>query len=120
MPCPGRQMISGPRTIDGRRRSGKGGVAMRQSVRTSEASEGWEFSMGGLAVALAVTGIVLLATRGIASADLRVCNNSGAKVDVAIAYVRKDAPGVSTGGHAGATVEGWWSLSPAECAKLSS
>jgi uncharacterized membrane protein len=93
---------------------------MTRSVRTSERSEGWRFSAVSLAVALGVTGLVLLATRGIASADLRVCNNSGANVDVAIAYVRKDAPGVSTGGHAAVTVEGWWSLSPTECAKLSS
>jgi hypothetical protein len=46
---------------------------MTRSVRTSKRSEGWRFSAVSLAVALAVTGLVLLATRGIASADLRVC-----------------------------------------------
>jgi uncharacterized membrane protein len=52
-------------------------------------------------------------------ADLRFCNRTGANTTVAIAYVGKDAPGTTTNGHAGVTSEGWWILSPGECAKVS-
>ena len=53
-------------------------------------------------------------------ADLRFCNRSGANVDLAIAYVQRDAEGTTTNQHRGVTLEGWWSLSPEECAKVSS
>ena len=38
---------------------------------------------------------------------------------VAIALAAKDASGTSTGGHRGASVEGWWKFAPGECAKVS-
>ena len=37
----------------------------------------------------------------------------------AVALGAMDRPGVSTGGHVGVTVEGWWKLSPGECATVS-
>lgn len=52
-------------------------------------------------------------------ADLRFCNHTGANTTVAIAYVQKDAPGTTTNGHAGVKSEGWWILSPGECARVS-
>ena len=56
---------------------------------------------------------------GTASADLRFCNRGGSDIDVAIAYVEKDAPGTTTNQHRGITLEGWWTLVPNECAKVS-
>ena len=52
-------------------------------------------------------------------ADLSFCNRAPAKAEVTIAYGEKDAPGTTTNGHRGVTVEGWWSLAPGECAKVS-
>ena len=51
-------------------------------------------------------------------ADLKFCNQTGTHAMVAVAYVQKDAPGVSTGGHRGVTVEGWWRFEPGECASV--
>ena len=54
-----------------------------------------------------------------ARAELRFCNRTNGKVDVAIAYVEKDAPGTTTNQHRGVTAEGWYSFEPGECAKVS-
>lgn len=54
-----------------------------------------------------------------AEANLRFCNRTRAKVNVAIAYVEKDAPGTSTGGDKGARVEGWWDVAPNQCEVVS-
>jgi uncharacterized membrane protein len=56
---------------------------------------------------------------GVAKANLRFCNHTGKSVDVAIAYVEKDAPGTSTGGDKGVRVEGWWGVEPNGCAVVS-
>jgi uncharacterized membrane protein len=45
--------------------------------------------------------------------------NQRAGVNVVIAVGQKDAPGVSTGGDLGVSVEGWWEFAPGECAKVS-
>jgi uncharacterized membrane protein len=70
-----------------------------------------------------MTSVLLLAAAcaapATASADLRFCNRSGSNVDVAIAYAQRDAPGTTTNQHRGVTLEGWWTLSPEECAKVS-
>jgi uncharacterized membrane protein len=52
-------------------------------------------------------------------AELRFCNRTGSKTTVAIAYVEKDAPGTTTNGHRGVTLEGWWTFAPGECAQVS-
>ncbi len=52
-------------------------------------------------------------------AELRFCNRTGANISVAIAYVPKDAPGTTTNQHRGVTLEGWWTFTPGECAKVS-
>jgi uncharacterized membrane protein len=67
---------------------------------------------------LAASALVQISTQ--AHAAFTVCNNTGSKINVAIAYGPKDAPGTNTGGHLGVTAEGWWSLDPRECAQLSS
>lgn len=54
-----------------------------------------------------------------ARADVRFCNRTGSTVSVAFANGQMDPPGVSTGGHLGVHVEGWWKLTPAECARVS-
>jgi len=61
----------------------------------------------------------LCASPTAAWAELRFCNRTGSNATIAIAYVDKDAPGTTTNGHAGITSEGWWTLSPGECAQLS-
>jgi uncharacterized membrane protein len=53
-------------------------------------------------------GIVLAALAGPASADFRLCNNTGSRVGVAVGY--KDADGWTT--------EGWWNLSARTCETL--
>jgi uncharacterized membrane protein len=53
-------------------------------------------------------GIVLLALAGPASADFRLCNNTGSRVGIAVGY--KDADGWTT--------EGWWNLSARTCETL--
>jgi uncharacterized membrane protein len=55
-----------------------------------------------------------------ANANVRFCNNTGSRTTIAIAYVEKDAPGTSTNGHRGITVEGWWNIEPNECKVVSS
>lgn len=60
---------------------------------------------------------VALAGGGSATAALSVCNKSPVTMRVAVAYVAKDAPGVSTAGRA-SRVEGWWSFAPGECAQI--
>jgi uncharacterized membrane protein len=49
--------------------------------------------------------LVLAATAGPAAADLRLCNNTGSRVGVAVGY--KDADGWTT--------EGWWNLPSRTC-----
>jgi len=41
------------------------------------------------------------------------------KVDLVIAYAKKDAPGTTTNNDGGVTGEGWFGLQPGECAKVS-
>jgi|ERR1043166_3516943 uncharacterized membrane protein len=55
----------------------------------------------------------------VAKANLQFCNHTGKSVDVAIAYVERDAPGTSTGGDKGVTAEGWWGIEPHGCAVVS-
>jgi len=60
---------------------------------------------------------VLLATFSApAMAWVEICNSRGDRTTAAVALGAMDAPGVSTGGHTGVTVEGWWPLTPGECA----
>src|SRR5882672_8222409 len=54
-----------------------------------------------------------------ALAELRFCNRTDRKVDVAIAYADKDAPGTTTNQDGGVTAEGWFPFEPGECAKVS-
>jgi len=54
----------------------------------------------------------------VGSADLRFCNRTASHTTVAVAYVEKDAPGTTTNGHRGVTVEGWWGLDPNECNRV--
>ena len=49
--------------------------------------------------------LVLAASAGPAAADLRLCNNTGSRVGVAVGY--KDADGWNT--------EGWWNLPSRTC-----
>jgi uncharacterized membrane protein len=70
-----------------------------------------------IARCLLILSAALIATT--ANANLRFCNRTGAKVDVAIASVEKDAPGTSTGGDKGVRVEGWWGVDPSQCAVVS-
>jgi uncharacterized membrane protein len=77
----------------------------------------------GRPLALALGTVLFAATcaaPATAWADLRFCNRSASNVDLAIAYVEKDAPGTTTNQHRGVTLEGWWTLSPGECTKVSS
>lgn len=60
-----------------------------------------------------------LASSGSALAWVKVCNGRNEPVTTAVALAEMDAPGTSTGGHSGATVEGWWKLSPSECTTVS-
>src|SRR5919198_943550 len=53
-------------------------------------------------------GVMLGALAGPASADFRLCNNTGSRVGVALGY--KDAEGWTT--------EGWWNLSARSCETL--
>jgi uncharacterized membrane protein len=62
---------------------------------------------------LTCTLIILGAAQ--AEATVTACNRSGSAMNVAIAYVPADPPGISTGGHHSTMVEGWWSLPPGEC-----
>ena len=70
----------------------------------------WKY--GGLAIAA-------LACAAPAMAWVQICNGSPQKLSAAVAIAPMDPAGVSTGGHQGAAVEGWWSLSPGECAQVS-
>ena len=54
-----------------------------------------------------------------AMAWVEVCNKRSESATAAIAVGAMDPPGVSTGGHMGVTVEGWWNLAPGECARVS-
>ena len=54
-----------------------------------------------------------------ALAQLRFCNRTDVKVQVAIAYAGKDAPGTTTNQHGGVTAAGWYLFEPGECAKVS-
>jgi uncharacterized membrane protein len=54
-----------------------------------------------------------------AMAWVQICNGRGENSTTAVALGAMDRPGVSTGGHTGVTVEGWWTLSPGECATVS-
>ena len=54
-----------------------------------------------------------------ALAELRFCNRTGVKVEVAIAHAVKDAPGTTTNQDGGVTAEGWFAFEPGECAKVS-
>jgi uncharacterized membrane protein len=60
--------------------------------------------------------LVLSCTRALAA--LTICNKVNTKMEVAVAYVPKDAPGVSTGGGLATRVEGWWAFAPGECAQV--
>lgn len=64
-------------------------------------------------------GIVVASLSTNAMAKVDVCNQSGHKMDIAIAYSPKDPEGVSTGGDRGATAEGWWTLANGACAQVS-
>jgi len=65
----------------------------------------------------------LLASMGLLStpaiAWIEICNGRGDSATAAIAVAPKDPPGTSTGGHASASVEGWWKLAAGECATVS-
>ena len=67
---------------------------------------------------VALLGSALLLTPTIAHAELVFCNKSSVAMDVAVAYVPKDAPGTSTGGDRSTRVEGWWKFAPGECAQV--
>jgi uncharacterized membrane protein len=70
-------------------------------------------------VVLAVGAMAVLGLADPAGASLKFCNDTGARVTVAVAYVEKDPPGVSTNGHRGVTVRGWYKFDPSECAAVS-
>ena len=54
-----------------------------------------------------------------AHAWVKVCNQRPAAISVAVATTPKDAPGTSTGGDLGTTVEGWFGVAPGQCATVS-
>jgi uncharacterized membrane protein len=64
-------------------------------------------------------GAMLCGAAGPALAWVKVCNKTPGAATVAFAQGEKDGAGVSTGGHRGVTVEGWWRLAPGECAVVS-
>jgi uncharacterized membrane protein len=63
--------------------------------------------IGRRTVALCALAAALIAA-GPASADLRMCNNTGNRVSVALAYTNGE----------GWVSEGWWNLKPLDCATL--
>jgi uncharacterized membrane protein len=73
------------------------------------------FMTGGMLIVI----LVVCGFHNEVEAKLQFCNRTGAKATVAIAYVEKDPPGVSTGGHKGVTVEGWWGIDPNQCKVVS-
>jgi len=74
------------------------------------------FQFGYLQAAL--IGVLLAFGSERAMASLTVCNKAGVKMIVAVAYVPKDAPGVSTGGDLATKVDGWFRFEPGECAQV--
>lgn len=54
-----------------------------------------------------------------AMAWVKVCNGRSQDMTAAVAIGPKDPPGVSTNGHLGVNVQGWWKLSPGECKQVS-
>jgi uncharacterized membrane protein len=54
-----------------------------------------------------------------AHAWVKVCNQRPAAINVAAATTPKDAPGTSTGGDRGVTVEGWIGVGQGQCATVS-
>jgi uncharacterized membrane protein len=69
-------------------------------------------------VSATLTGVLFMALASSAYAELILCNKASVSMDVAVAYVPKDAPGTSTGGHLATMVEGWWAFAPGECAQV--
>ena len=69
---------------------------------------GRDGTMKTLAIAAALAALGALGSATGARADLRLCNNTAARISVAIAY---------TDGKAWAS-EGWWNLKPAVCETL--
>jgi uncharacterized membrane protein len=65
----------------------------------------WIPAYAGMIGVCALAMLVLTASAGPAAADLRLCNNTGSRVGVAVGY--KDADGWTT--------EGWWNLPSRTC-----
>jgi uncharacterized membrane protein len=63
--------------------------------------------------------VVLMLPSGPAQASLSFCNKQSNEITVAFAYSLKDAPGTSTGGDRATTTEGWWTINPGACLKVS-
>jgi uncharacterized membrane protein len=71
------------------------------------------------ALCFCVALIVLMSPSGPAQASLQFCNKLPDQITVAFAYSVKDAPGTSTGGDRATTTEGWWTIAPGACVKVS-
>jgi uncharacterized membrane protein len=67
----------------------------------------------------AIALIVLLSPSGPAQASLQFCNKLADQITVAFGYSLKDAPGTSTGGDRATTTEGWSTIEPGACVKVS-
>jgi uncharacterized membrane protein len=75
-------------------------------------------TMRSLSIAGGLAGLAVLILCDVAWARLEICNKTGRKITVAIAYQDKGRPGVSTS-HSSVTAEGWWDFGSGECAKIS-
>lgn len=75
-------------------------------------------TMVRLAIVAGLAGLAVLVTCDAAWARLEICNKTGKKITVAIAYQDKGRAGVSTS-HSSVTAEGYWDFAPGECAKIS-
>lgn len=87
--------------------------------QTSLLHQSERISTTKLPLVIAIVALILFVFHSEAEANVKFCNQTAAKTDVAIAYVEKDAPGTTTNGHLGVTVEGWWSFEPGECGIVS-
>jgi uncharacterized membrane protein len=85
-------------------------VSQTNSLQQSE-----RMSTTKLPFVIAIVALILFVSHSEAQANVQFCNRTAAKTYVAIAYVEKDAPGTTTNGHRGVSVEGWWGLEPEQC-----
>ena len=81
------------------------------------------FALRGLGMGISISVLLTPAMAWVfsspAMAWVKVCNGRSQDMTAAVAIGAKDPPGVTTNGHLGVNVEGWWRLSPGECKQVS-